>query len=584
MTIAGFRDKTGAVKHAREVQMTTAFTDGFALSNPVISGQLGFRIGLARRRTAAYPLDSMDFIMMDLERPDGCARHAHWCTGDLTGRLLEFLAAAEGVDGNRDERLPALFERILLQRRANGYFGRFVNPEDRKKDPGQNPCDLGARLFSGLVRYHQVSGDWRALEWAVAISDELLRRKDEFVRNANSSSPPWIGEPGANLYRITGDRRHLELCTLTADVMRNADKRFHTHGFLCGLRGLQLAALHTGDKAWNELPEQYRRLITERRYDMPNGDVPEAMRPGNFRNEGCAAADWMLLNLYSAAISGESALYDVVENILWNALFFNQFVTGGFGHRRLLPHGYGEWVSEAWWCCTEHCGMAMSDLARHAVTRRGKTVSINLLVPGKFTLPVPGQPDINVRITTRYPEAADSVIDLDPLPPDSDVAVHIPACVRGGEVLRRRRDDGMQITVTGRIGHNLAEAGDRVMLKYGPLVLAPMAYHWRAAPGENDQAIPEGYCPPFLPAGLPELRAGPVDKDGFVTLGYEPQPLWSYFDEGPNARCGVGHVSANVPVRFPGGTEKTLRFWPLCYLTSDMSLYETPILFPIQKE
>ena len=95
--------------------------DGGTLSAPRVYGsQVDFRIGLARTRTASYPLDSMDFIMMDLERPDGCSRHAHWCTGDLTGRLLEFLSSAEGVDGKSDPRLADLFERILRQRRRSG--------------------------------------------------------------------------------------------------------------------------------------------------------------------------------------------------------------------------------------------------------------------------------------------------------------------------------------------------------------------------------------------------------------------------------------------------------------------------------
>jgi len=48
--------------------------------------QLKFRLGLARQRTQLHPLDSMNFIMMDLERPDGCRRFADFCTGDLTGR------------------------------------------------------------------------------------------------------------------------------------------------------------------------------------------------------------------------------------------------------------------------------------------------------------------------------------------------------------------------------------------------------------------------------------------------------------------------------------------------------------------
>ena len=41
-----------------------------------------------------------DQFVMDLERPDGVHRHAHWCTGDLTGRLLEFLLHAGGWTAN----------------------------------------------------------------------------------------------------------------------------------------------------------------------------------------------------------------------------------------------------------------------------------------------------------------------------------------------------------------------------------------------------------------------------------------------------------------------------------------------------
>jgi len=98
------------------------------LSNPLLSqSQTKFRLGLVRQRTRTYPLDSMDFIMMDLERPEGHHRHAYQCAGDLTGRLLEFLSHAEGVDGQHDERLPELFERILRQRRPSGLFGRILD-------------------------------------------------------------------------------------------------------------------------------------------------------------------------------------------------------------------------------------------------------------------------------------------------------------------------------------------------------------------------------------------------------------------------------------------------------------------------
>jgi hypothetical protein len=87
------------------------------LSEPSLApSPLSFRIGLARTRTAAYPMNSMDFILTDLERPAGRSRHAHWCTGDLTGRLLEFLSCSDAIDGTHDPRLPMLLDRILKQR------------------------------------------------------------------------------------------------------------------------------------------------------------------------------------------------------------------------------------------------------------------------------------------------------------------------------------------------------------------------------------------------------------------------------------------------------------------------------------
>ena len=85
----------------------------FSLSKPLLSeSQLSFRIGLARTRTVSYPLDSMDFIMMDLERPDNYSRHAHHCTGDLTGRLLEFLSCSDGIDGKSVMNLLIFSEKV----------------------------------------------------------------------------------------------------------------------------------------------------------------------------------------------------------------------------------------------------------------------------------------------------------------------------------------------------------------------------------------------------------------------------------------------------------------------------------------
>ena len=558
---------------------TTRFAD------PQVSGQLGFRIGLARKRTGAYPLDTLDFILMDLERPDRCSRQAHWCTGDLSGRVLEFLSCAEGVDGQTDPRLPELFERILRQRRPSGLFGSVYGQSDVAED---HPEAGGDRLFPGLIRYYELTGDWQALEAAVGIAERLMASKDgwqAWVRERRPYFPieAWISEPFARLYGLTGEQRYLDHCAFVAEQVDPSLSHLHSHGFLCTMRGLQLAALYTGDLRWNEQPEYYRRLILDQRMTKPDGCLSECLLPNNFRNEGCAEADWMQLNLYAALLNGDAASYEEAEKILWNAVFHNQFITGGFGHRDLTPQGYGLAISEAWWCCTEHCGMAMAELARQVVTSTGPEVRVNFLIPGRYRLALPGHPDAEIEIATDYPASAEAIIEARGLPEEYTLTVRVPGCVVRPELEETRVDGRRRVRLSGKLGHRVLSLPEGEVLTWGPLVLAPLTYYWDMGAETASSGAPAGYIPPTLPAGMPQLLPGAADADGFVVLAHEPLPDWSYFDEGPGARVAVGQTSVHVPVRFPGGEERVLWFTPLCYNTSDMTYYETPILFARSK-
>jgi hypothetical protein len=143
-------------------------------------------------------------------------------------------------------------------------------------------------------------------------------------------------------------------------------------------------------------------------------------------------------------------------------------------------------------------------------------------------------------------------------------------------------EEGLRLHLTGKLGHWIEERLDGVLLRYGPLVLAPSIYYWNTAREEVDSSVPPGYIPAFLPPGLPRLKlADALDPDtGLVEIEPLPLPDWVYFDEGPGARCAVEGASAMVPVRFDSGEERVLRFTPVCANTSTLLLLDTPILFP----
>ena len=551
------------------------------LASPLLTdSQIKFRLGLVRQRTRTYPLDSMDFIMLDLERPETAHRQAFQCMGDLTGRLLEFLSHAQGVDGLQDDRLPDLFERILRQRRPSGLFGRII------ADPYLvHECFAAlARVFPGLIYYHELTNDMRALDAAVGLANLTIRSKDIWYKRLKETGGRsiefWIAEHLALLYGVTGEKAYLDFVGMIAEGLEMPDKGAHAHGYMATLRGLQIAAMITGDAAWNAKVETARRIIIDRHYEMPDGCTPEGF-PHSGANEGCSIADWLMLNLNTAAITGSADAYERAERILWNPLAFNQWITGSFGIRSTTPNGYGmRRFEEAWWCCLHHGGLGLVEYARHAVTLRDNAIHVNLLVPGRYRLALPGGGEAEVRVATAYPARAEAFVEAVRVPADMSLRLRVPACVKHPVIAESRDGDCVRLKFSGRIGHHVESCHGGVMLKYGPLILAPAVYSWQGEERtQGESHVPTGYIPDVMPSGLPILKVPPADADGLLTLSELPMPEWTYFEDGQTSRCGVPGSPANVPVAFPDGKERTLRFTPLCYNTSNLSLFETPVVF-----
>jgi hypothetical protein len=561
-----------------------------ALSKPWLTpSQVSFRLGLARTRTAAYPM-STDFIMMDLERPDGRSRHATWCTGDLSGRLLEFLSCAEGVDGKSDPRLGTLFERILKQRRPSGIIGRY-GPASSNPSPEDAPMSTcTARLSCGLMRYYDLTEDARALEAAVGLADHLWTLRDSWRQSMQNlqarTFSAWASEFFAQLHGATKDARWLELCGMVRDNLGLCDQGCHAHAFMSTLRGLQQMAMITGDRSWCDKAKKNRRMIIEKKFEMPDGCTPEIF-PHSERNEGCSIADWLMLNLNAGLIHGDDTAYEKAERIFWNALAFNQLITGSFGQRNMTSDGYGlNDLAECVWCCLHNGGMALSQYARHAVTYREGAICVNLLVPGRFEVPLPGGRWAAVKIETNYPTRAEATIEAENVPADVSVRLRVPTFVRKPDVRQTRTDGQVRVAFHGELRHRIEQCRPGVIVTYGPLVLVPD--RWNPNPSEHqaadNAAPPVGYVPRAVLSGAPTIKLdGPPDAEGFVLLptcpGERRLPDWSCFDEGPGAPTWIEGAAVEAQLKFPLGSVLSQRLVPMCYFTSVVLLSATPVVF-----
>ena len=542
--------------------------------------QLSFRINLARKRLASYPLDNLDFIFVNLERPETSINLSYWCTGDLTGRIIEALAVTEGMTGEYDERLKPMFYRALRMKQPDGLIGRYAQcPEPRKhEDLATSGSD---KMFTALLQYYFYTGDYKALEAAKDIGAYLIRHKDFwmeelFHEGRSPGNQVWLTEPFAMLYHATGDEKYAALLKECLEKLKKMKAEgCHTHGFLTALRGFQRMAVYTGDKTWNELPEYYRRKIIENHWQNALGDVCESL-PFSRRNEACAASDWLMMNLWSAYINDDDAAYAEAEHIFYNAVFFNQIITGGSGHRSMEPWGYStKEFQEAWWCCTETSLLGMSEFAKHAVTFKDGKVRVNFLVPGKYT-----HKDITVNISTLWPAKADTVITVEGC---DNIYVRMPKDVKNGKEERTLRGTVTAIRLSGDIGHTVEPWNDGLfVLKYGPLVLAPLTYRWKSAERVLENEIPRGYEIPDFPSVSFTVTLPETDQNGFYRFAHLPYPEWPLFDEGAESRTAFDGVSINVVIHFKDGTAKTVRFNPVCYNISALTFYEIPVMFRLK--
>ena len=409
-----------------KIAVTTALAAGLALAAAGQSLDLDDRIARSVARladTTRQPAFDRAFVLADvaLDRDDP-RRFANF-SGDLSGRYLEVMSLvgdeAVGLD------LSALTGALLAYQQPDGRFGDPQLAFAADEIGGEHMALLwgNGRLLVGLMAYHAETGDPQALAAATRLGDFFIGTAEACRQPAVVARLEGFGAKGiicftqyieglVMLAGATGEPR-FEQAARDAYVVLPPRGVQHAHGYLSTLRGaLQLYEL-TGDEAvlayvrttFDDLldSDDHNLFGAVYEYFGGQGDSSGGAHAAT-RDEGCASADFCRLALHLHEVTGEERYFAAGERALVNALFYNQYPSGDFGHH-FIEDGVLAAANprRSWWCCTMHGLRALLEVRDRygLVATADGAYEQRLLVPGTY---VAGEVSSRVEAPTQIGE------------------------------------------------------------------------------------------------------------------------------------------------------------------------------------
>ena len=368
------------------------------------------RIALSVRRltdTTLQPAFDRAFVLADVALDPDNPRRFYNFSGDLSGRYLEVMSVAgEGAGGLELSRLAGA---ILAYQQPDGRFGDPALAFTAEEIGGEHMALLwgNGRMLVGLMAYYERTGDARALAAATRLGDFFIGTAEACREPAVVERLEGYGAKGiicftqyieglVMLARATGEPR-FEAAARAAYTVLPPRGVQHAHGYLSTLRGaLQLYEL-TGDEGvlayvrgtFDDLldSDDHTMYGAVFEYFGGHGDASGGAHGAN-RDEGCSSADFCRLALHLHEVTGEGRYLEAGEKSLVNALMYNQYPSGDFGHH-FIEEGVFAAANprRSWWCCTMHGLRALLEVRDRYGLVEGPDggLRVQLFVPGTYT-------------------------------------------------------------------------------------------------------------------------------------------------------------------------------------------------------
>ena len=416
--------------------------------------------------------------------------------------------------GDRPElraEVEKITKEVLAAQHSDGYLNTYYandrlaqRMQPKTQQHGHELYNMGHYL-QGAIAYYRATGDRTLLDGGLRFVDDFLL--PNFGPGADKK-PLFSGHPEmelalVELYRITGDRRQLDLAGyLLAGDSRIEFKPWDYVYHFCGipftsrthLEGHAVRAMYaccgatdyfleTGDPAYRKtLDVLWKDLVRSQMYvtggvgARSDGEAfgdPYELPNARAYGESCAAIGNMMWNWRMLAASGEAKYADVIERALYNGINSGMSLDGTlYCYRNPLafdPSG-GDKIRNDWYdttCCPPNLERTFASLPGYFYSTSAEGLYAHLYDNSRLDWHLENGTGLKVHQKTNYPWDGTVEIAVTPASPaDFTFFLRIPGW-----------SDSAQVSVNGKAGPGATPgqylpirrkwaAGDTISLKF----------------------------------------------------------------------------------------------------------------------
>ncbi len=487
----------------------------------------------------------------------------NWGDGDCY-KWIEAMAHVYSVDKDPalDREMDYWIDLIARTQDDDGYIGTQTQLNPEKQRWGMRPYhelyNMG-HLMTAAAVHHRATGKDNFLKVAVKLADYLdsvFRPRPDKLAHFGWNPSNIMGL--VDLYRVTGERRYLELAGIFVDMRgskrwptwqwgaevaddphpgdQNQDRvalrketeavgHAVTAGYLyCGAADV---VAETGEKELADALERiWHSIADEKMYvtgaigayhhgvSSRNDKVHEAFgRPFELPNrtaynETCANISNGMFNRRMLMLTGEGRFGDVMERVVYNSGLSPMSLDGTqFCYCNPLARHYDlpllnhdtetRWRTARCYCCPPNVARRLAGMHEWAYGLSEGAVWLNLYGSSRLDAPVPGAGEVELVQQTDYPWAGRVCVTIKKSPgAPFELRWRIPGWAEGFELAVNGKPVAAEMEKGYAVVRRIWKAGDEVVLEL-PMEVAIWEAHPRVEEARNQVAVSRGpliYC------------------------------------------------------------------------------------------